>query len=155
MDQTLEPRCERVQRNCTESVNGYACPTSPEVFIQVDSETTLSMPLKAVNTMGAGYIRQFTNYKGKNEEQLAKSFAKLVLEGKINAAMKLLDPSDGSGVLPLSQSTINELKRKYPVASEADPSLLMDGEPQFVDPVLFQNIIESTIANAALQTMGF
>ena len=51
-----------------------------------------------------------TNHKGLNEERLAKTFAKLVLEGKINAAMKLLDHQGGSGVLPLSESTINELK---------------------------------------------
>ena len=107
--------------------------------------------LREVNTI---QTKLPTNQKGKNDERLAKTFAKLVLEGKIDAAMKLLDHSGGSGVLPLSQSTINELKRKHPAASEADPSLLMDGEPPFVDPVLFQNITESTIANAALRTRG-
>ena len=40
------------------------------------------------------------------------------------------------------------------MASEADPSLLIDGEPPFVDPVMFENITESTIANAALRTRG-
>ena len=35
-------------------------------------------------------------------------------------------------------------------AREADPSLLMDDCPPFVDPVMFQT--ESTIANAALKT---
>ena len=68
-----------------------------------------------------------TNLKGLNEERLAKIFAKLELEGKINAAMKLLDQHSNRGVLPLSQSTINEVKRKHPEASEADPSLLIDG----------------------------
>ena len=91
-----------------------------------------------------------TNLKGLNEEQLAKTFAKLVLEGKINTAKKLLDQQSNRGVFPPSQSTINELKRKYPDAREADPSLLMDDHPPFVDPVMFQT--ESTIANAALKT---
>ena len=54
VDRILEPRCERVQGHCTESVNGDACSTSPEAFVQVDSETTLPMPLKTVNTMGTG-----------------------------------------------------------------------------------------------------
>ena len=33
-------------------LTGDACSTSPEAFAQVDSETTLPMPLKTVNTMG-------------------------------------------------------------------------------------------------------
>ena len=80
------------------------------------------------------------NLKGLKEVQLAKIFAKLVLEGKINAAMKLLDQQSKRGVLPLPQSTVNGLKQKHPEASEADPSLLIDGQPLFVDPVMFQNI---------------
>lgn len=58
-----------------------------------------------------------------------------MFEGKINAAMKLLGQQSKRGVLPLPQSTINELKQKYPEASEGDPSLLIDGQPPFVDPV--------------------
>ena len=77
-----------------------------------------------------------------------------MLEGKINAAMKLLDQQISKGVLPLSQSTIDELIQKHPEASEADPSLLMDGQPPFVDPVMFESITESTIANSALRTKG-
>ena len=33
-----------------------------------------------------------------------------MLEGKINAALKLLEHQGGSGVLPLSQSTIKALE---------------------------------------------
>ena len=76
-----------------------------------------------------------------------------MLEGKINAAMKLRS-FIGSGVLPLSESTINELKRKHPAASEAEPSLLIDGKPPFVDPLILENITEPTITNAALRTRG-
>ena len=50
-----------------------------------------------------------TNLKGLNEEQLAKTFAKLVLEGKMNTAKKLLDQQSNWGVFPPSQSTINKL----------------------------------------------
>ena len=89
-----------------------------------------------------------------NDKRLSKTFAKLVLEGKINAAMKLLDPQISRGVLPLSQSTIDELIQKHLEASEAVPSLLTDGQPPFVDPVMFESITESTIANSALWTKG-
>ena len=103
---------------------------------------------------GTVQVKLPTNLKGLDEERSAKTFAKLVLEGKINAAMKLLDQQSSGGVLPLSQSTINELKRKHPEASEADPSLLIDGQPPFVDPVMFQNITETTISTATLRTRG-
>ena len=75
-----------------------------------------------------------TNLKGLNEERLPKIFAKLVLEEKINAAMRLLDQQGNRCVLLLSQGTINEVKRKQPETSEADTSLLIDGQPPFVDP---------------------
>ena len=88
-----------------------------------------------------------------NDECLAKTFSKLMFEGKVNAAMKLLDQHD-TGLVTLSQSTIHELKRKHPNANDADPSILMDGPLPFVDPVMFQNITESTIMKSALRTRG-
>ena len=94
-----------------------------------------------------------TNSKPLNDERLAKTFSKLMFEGKVNVAMKLLDQHD-TGVVTLSQSTINELKRKHPNANDADPSILMDGPLPFVDPVMFQNITESTIMKSALRTRG-
>ena len=87
-----------------------------------------------------------TNSKPLNDERLAKTFSKLMFEGKVNAAMKLLDQHD-TGVVTLSQSTINELimKRKYPNGNDADTSILFDGPIPFVDSVMFQNLTESTI----------
>ena len=57
-----------------------------------------------------------------------------MFEGKVNAAMKLLDQHD-TGVVTLSQSTINEMN--------ADPSILIDGQLPFVDT--------STIMKSALR----
>ena len=94
------------------------------------------------------------NSKPFNQEHLAKTFAKLIFEGKVKAAMRLLDEQGSTGVLPLSQSTINELKRKHPEANEADPSVLIDGQMPYVDPVMFCNITESTILKSALRTKG-
>ena len=36
-------------------------------------------------------------------EHLAKTFEKLILQGKINAALKFLDKNESSGVLPLNE----------------------------------------------------
>ena len=95
-----------------------------------------------------------TNPKGMNDEKLSKTFAKLFLEGKIKAAMKLLDQQNSKGILPLSQSTIDELMMKHPHASEPDPTLLIDSNTPFVDPVMFESIAESTIVKSALRTKG-
>ena len=94
-----------------------------------------------------------TNPKGMNEERLSKTFAKL--EGKINAATKLLDQQISKGMLRLSQSTIDDLIQKHSEASEADSSLLMVGQPPFVDPVMFESITESTIAKSSITDKGF
>ena len=45
-----------------------------------------------------------TNLKDLNEEKLAKTFARLVLEGKINTAKKLLDQQSNRGVFPPSKA---------------------------------------------------
>ena len=38
--------------------------------------------------------------------------------------MKLLERSESTGILPLSQNVLNELVAKHPPAAEADPSVL-------------------------------
>ena len=92
--------------------------------------------------------------KPQSEERLGKTFAKLMFEGRVKAAMKLLDEQDSAGFLTLSQSTMNELKRKHPEANGADPSVLIDGQMPFVNTVMFHNITESTILKSALRTKG-
>ena len=56
--------------------------------------------------------------------------------------------------MPVFQTTIHELIRKHPDATEAETSVLINGLIPFVDPVMFQNITESTIMKVALKTKG-
>ena len=51
----------------------------------------------------------------------AKIFAKFVLEGKINAAIRLLDDDTSSGVLPLSADVTKNLCQKHPDAKPSIP----------------------------------
>lgn len=100
-------------------------------------------------------VGDFKHPKGMNEKKLARMLiAKLVLEGKIKAAMKLLDQQNSRGVLLLSQNTIDELMEKRPDARKTDPTLLVDGNPPFVDHVMFEDITEFIISEAALKTKG-
>ena len=68
--------------------------------------------------------------------------------------MKLLEKSESTGVLPLSQNVLQELISKHPPAQPANPDVLMSGEIPFVDPAQFNNIDEAAIQRAALRTRG-
>ena len=62
----------------------------------------------------------FLNDKNhRQQRKKVKIFAKLVLEGKVNAAIRLLDDDSSSGVLPLSAEVIKTLRQKHP---DAKPS---------------------------------
>ena len=67
-------------------------------------------------------------------ENFGKSFAKLMMEGKLNAAMKLLDEQESVGVLDLNDNTMDTLRNLH--------------------PVIFTNIDEESIAKAATKTKG-
>ncbi len=95
-----------------------------------------------------------STWKPRSPEHVSRTFANLMLSGKVNAAMRLLDDTSTSGVLKLSEETLRELKAKHPEAMEADKEILIAGQVPFVDPAMFSIIDESTIARAALHTKG-
>jgi hypothetical protein len=90
----------------------------------------------------------------KTTEQIAKNFAKLMFQGKVHAALRLLDDKTSGGVLKLSEETLRDLRAKHPAGANADDSILLHGDIPFVDPVTFNNIDENTIKNSALRTKG-
>ena len=52
----------------------------------------------------------------RNKEDKAKTFAKLIFQGKINAAMKLLTDID-AGVHKVDDTILKQLQQKHPTAS--------------------------------------
>ena len=92
--------------------------------------------------------------KNESTEQLAKRFAKLMLAGKVHAALRLLDKAESVGVLNLTDEVLSDLKSLHPDAKHAPEVILMDGELPWFDPVVFTNIDESSITKAALKTRG-
>ena len=87
-----------------------------------------------------------------NSKQIGieKKFAKLMFEGKVNAALRLIDDQGSAGVLPLTPETLNSLKDKHLLANPPNPTILLEGEPTFVDPTI--DINETEISKAALRT---
>ena len=70
----------------------------------------------------------------------------------MNSALRLLEKSESSGVLPLTSNVLNDLISKHPTAKPADPEALLDGEIPFVDPAQFNVIDEALIARATMRT---
>ena len=92
--------------------------------------------------------------KDETVEQTAKKFANFMLQGKVHAALRLLDKAASLGVAPLSAETMKTLADLHPQAEPAIESVLQQGEEPYFDPVIFTNINEKSIANAALKTRG-
>ena len=65
--------------------------------------------------------------KPQTTEEKVKILAKLVLEGKVNAANWLLDDGTTRGVLPLSVDVMKTLRQKHPNAKPSNDTMMLQG----------------------------
>ena len=86
--------------------------------------------------------------KDESDEHIAKTFSKLMLQGKVNAAMRLLDKQESLGVAELTEATLNDLRKLHPEAQPATEDTLMKGPKPYFDKILFGNIDETSITKA-------
>ena len=56
--------------------------------------------------------------KARTFEDISKVFAKLVFQGKLTAAIKLLDSESSTGLLNLTPEVLEGLKEKHPEAAD-------------------------------------
>lgn len=85
---------------------------------------------------------------------LVRSFTSLMLEGKVNAAVRLLSENGRGGVLPLTSDVRTLLAQKHPPAEPARDGFILSGcEPEF-HPVLFSGVTGDMIRHSALHTHG-
>ena len=103
-----------------------------------------------------------------NNTQSARSFAKLVMEGKMRAALRLLSQDNNNGPLPLDSQveengtakTVREiLQAKHPLQKPAKPTSLVDPDTQQQQtaephPIIFEKIDGQLIRSMALRTDG-
>ncbi|CAB3988961.1 Hypothetical predicted protein, partial [Paramuricea clavata] len=82
----------------------------------------------------------------------AKIFAKLVMEGQINSALRYLSEADCDGVLPLTDDVMRQLQEKHPEAQEAKLGSLLFGPFEEVHDSLYQQIDGEMIRETALRT---
>ena len=86
-------------------------------------------------------------------EDTSRIFAKLIMEGKVSAALKFLD-SESSGVLTCSDEVLKELKSKHPDEASIQENSLLNGPILSIPDCFFDSIDEQSVMNAALRTKG-
>ena len=89
------------------------------------------------------------------EEELARIFGKLIFEGRINAAISLLDTqSRKGGVLQLDKTMLRALEDLHPKAQPAADDSLIVGTPPVVESIIFEELVGCNVRRAALRTKG-
>ena len=106
--------------------------------------------------LNEGRIIQSRIGKGKKSAppNRAKIFAKLVMEGQINSAMRFLNDDISGGVLPLTDDIMLQLREKHPEAQQAKLKVLLRGPAQDIPDSLFLEINGEMIRDAAIKTKG-
>ena len=119
-------------------------------------------------TEGRSLQKRLPKLKSSEEgnDNLARSFSKLMFQGKTKSALQLLsergkgrvlhinDSIEGTGDVPTS--VVDVLKHKHPHAQVATADALVEGnhDPLQTHLVIFDRIDASTIRSAALRTKG-
>ena len=92
--------------------------------------------------------------KARTVEDISKVFAKLVFQGKLSAAIKLLDSESSTGLLNLTPEVLERLKGKHPEAADIADESLLYGPIDYIPPGVFDLIDEKMIFDAATKTKG-
>ena len=98
---------------------------------------------------------RFVNSKrARSFEDISRILAKLVFQGKLTAAIKLLDKENSWGLLNLSDEVLAQLKEKRPVPAEIEGECLLHGPVDLIPPGIFDLNNEQRILDSALKTKG-
>ena len=98
---------------------------------------------------------RFVNSKrARSVEDISKTFAKLVFQGTLTAAIKFLDKENSSVLLNLSDKVLAQLKEKHPASAEIEEECLLHGPVDLVPHGIFDLINEQRIFDSALKTKG-
>ena len=98
--------------------------------------------------------RRLVKSTQKTKVDVARVFSNLIFEGKITAAVRMLCEQDSKCVLPLSDETLVQLKKKHPDPAEHIDETLLYGPVSEVDSSYFDAINGEMIFRAAKYTKG-
>ena len=88
------------------------------------------------------------------DDELTKRFTNLMLQGNVRQAVRLLERDASNGVLPLNQSTLNDLRQKHPDGQQINEEMILQGPVENVSSVIFDEITSDSILKAAIKTKG-
>ena len=98
------------------------------------------------------------------EQQLSRTFTRLMLEGKTHAAIQLLSDGGKGGFLsldsvankssPSEDSVRDVLKKKHPIGQPASSDAVIQGSPPVSHRVVFDSLDADLIRSTALHTSG-
>ena len=94
-----------------------------------------------------------TSKKQRTAEDISKTFAKLMMQGKVSVALKYLH-NKSSSVMTCTDSVLNELREKQPPEAPIKEGSLLFGPINFIPECFFGEIDETSIFNSALRTKG-
>ena len=93
--------------------------------------------------------------KPRSNNDIVRIFTKLMLEGKVGAALKYLEEQSENAVLKPTEEIIAKLKQLHPDSTEIQPNSLIQGPlKDDISPAYFNNIDEGQIFKAASRTKG-
>ena len=95
-----------------------------------------------------------TQRKSNTPEDILKRFAKLMLEGKVNPAIRLLEENSTGGVLTLTEDVIQNLRQKHPNGSPLSDTMTLQGPTKMINHVMFDEINTELIRKFVIRTKG-
>ena len=99
--------------------------------------------------------RRIGEYKGTGPPNRSKVFAKLIMEGQINSALRFLNESTSGGVLSLTDDVMEQLRKKHPDPQSAKLGNVLFGPiEEEIPESVFMQIDGEMIREAALKTKG-
>ena len=100
------------------------------------------------------FFRPIRQKKARAVEDIFKVFAKLVFQGKLSAAIKLLDSESSTGLLKLTPEVLEGLKEKHPEEADIADESLLYGPIDYIPAGVFDLIDGEMIFDAATRTKG-
>ena len=135
-----------------------------ECHLKQWAERDLDGLIKKGHTIQHRLTRKYN--QPKSSEQRARTFAKLMIESKVRAALRLIDDDNNGGPLELDRliecegsnaKTVREiLLKKHPSKKPSKQSSIITVVPEIADlhPVLFDRIDGALIHSTALKMTG-
>ena len=101
----------------------------------------------------AQYIQNHAQNFSHQNENTSKIFARLMMQGKVKAALRVVSGSQG-GVASPSAEVLKKLQEKHPQAAPTDHSVILSGEFKKVPDSIWEKIDEEMIRSIALNMKG-